>query len=256
MKITCKGFYNELLKDPIAALHKYVIMISGGDGDGESGVRTFEFSDKNQSVQDLTAGTNGMGKGCHRIGLSNKNRTEERPQIRENYFNAHYVSMWTDKLPSLLRERKKCSYYIPTRSSFNKNQNPDIMLTSQLSGCTFGIGKPQAAKQQQLVHIQPGNEGGLNKVNNRYHLKKAVRDLLGNHDIYSIFERENQSGDDRYGKSENRANVIGVRKNNEWKFYAQVLNRIKFNYFLLSVTEISELHVGATYSAEKMLLAS
>ncbi|MCG8634222.1 MAG: hypothetical protein MI863_10365 [Desulfobacterales bacterium] len=257
MTITCKEFHEELLDDPVAALHRYVLIITGGKGDGESGVKTFKLWDRNEPVKDLTSEENRM---CPKICLMKSGgETQKRPSLMENYFNVHYVSMWTDRRPSLMSMRRQCSYDIPLNASFDKNMNPDIMLTSQLSGCTFGIGKPTAAKQQQLVHIQPGNEGGkLTPVNKRYHLKKAVRDLLGNHDIYSIFERENQPGDNGYGNIENGAAVIGIRKDNKWKFYAQVFTNPRkiSGISLRSVTEISELHSGATYSVDDMDIKS
>ncbi|MCG8636183.1 MAG: hypothetical protein MI863_20290 [Desulfobacterales bacterium] len=257
MTITCKEFHEELLDDPVAALHRYVLIIAGGEGDGESGVKTFKFWDRNEPVKDLTTRTDITKNNCNRITLSKNNETEDRPQIRNNFFNAHYVSMWTDRRPSLLGVRKQCSYFIPTNASFNKNLNPDIMLTSQLSGCTFGVGKPTAAKQQQLIHIQPGNnEGGLSPANKRYHLKQTVRDLLGNHDIYGIFEKENQLGDDRYGNNANYAAVIGVRKDNAWRFYAQVYTRKDFKYCLCSVTEINEFHRGAPNSGDDIGIKS
>ena len=131
------------------------------------------------------------------------------PDINNGFFNAYYVAMMQDE-----NDLINAHYALP-RNGPTSDANPDIMLTSQLSGCTFGIGT-QAEGAQLVTHIQPNP--GLGAV--REHLGVTVRNQLAD-GIDSVFEREAQNEDTGYGNQGNRATIIGIRIDNRWNFYVQ-----------------------------------
>ena len=91
-----------------------------------------------------------------------------------------------------------------------------------------------------IMHIQPGGAGqGLNPKTCRPHLQQTVKVVLGENNVYGIFERENQNDNSGYKNNENGASVVGVRKNDQWKFYAQVWKQGGKGP-LLSVVEIKQ----------------
>ncbi len=240
MPVTCRKFHKDFLDNPVDFLRHYFITIAGGAAGGVSGVNTFQFWDRVETVKGFTTGFSGKRskqKDRPKISLTKQGVFNNMPSIENNYFNAHYVSMWKDKFAGLLARQADCTYNIPTQATVSKSANPDIMLTSQLTGCTFGIGEV-ADNEQLLMHIQPGAGQGLNPENCRLHLQQTVTALLGENNVYGIFERENQDNSG-YKNDENGATVVGVRKNDQWKFFSQVWQRGGKGP-LLSVVEIKQ----------------
>jgi len=92
---------------------------------------------------------------------------------------------------------------------------PDIMVTGVLSGCTFLVDAGPAPGSIMCAHLQPNGETGA-MLNAR---------LLGLH--AAVYGRNN------YGHLHDPANpgsfdrsvtIVGVRRNGQWKVYAQKLD--------------------------------
>ena len=88
---------------------------------------------------------------------------------------------------------------------------PDIMVTSQLSGCTFGIGS-NAGGNRLVSHIQPP-QSEKNLDIRRGQLSDATRRGFAPGSEFSKFERG--------GDYQNDAAILGIRRNGEWQIYAQ-----------------------------------
>ncbi len=86
---------------------------------------------------------------------------------------------------------------------------PDLMLTSQLTGCMFGIGS-NAAGNRLVSHIQPDGTNA-NLANRRTDLTNATN--LG----YTNVDRTFVKGNDY----QEQAMIVGIRRNGQWQIYAQ-----------------------------------
>ena len=51
-----------------------------------------------------------------------------------------------------------------------------------------------------------------------------MRNNAGLGTMDTFFERPSRPGNQSYGNPENRATIIGVRRANQWRFYAQTYN--------------------------------
>jgi hypothetical protein len=208
MPVTMAAVLQEMRASPEAFLRHYHVVISGG-AQTQSGVATFQFADAATTTQGFTTGLSGI------IG-----RTKARPKVRfskvalpplanpgVDQFDAHYVAM-----TQIGDAAATTHHQLPGVGG------PDIMLTSQLTGCTFGTGMPAANGSLLVSHIQPP----VAAVGTRQDLHNTMANRLGagGH----IFERENQPAGG-YGAGANAATIIGVRANNQWRFYAQVWSR-------------------------------
>ena len=92
------------------------------------------------------------------------------------------------------------------------------MLTSQLTGCTFGVGAQVPGGSCLASHIQPAGSGGgsrapgaLSEIGKKA-LKHAVSGPLG--DNSTILETTGAT----------QICVVGNRDNGTWQFYKQVLD--------------------------------
>jgi len=85
---------------------------------------------------------------------------------------------------------------------------PDIALTSQMSGCTFGIGSPGRDGSRFVSHVRP----------------PAGRQEASLGDMEAFFDRGSRVGSRSYANRENYATVIGIRQDGNWRFYAQTYN--------------------------------
>ncbi len=94
---------------------------------------------------------------------------------------------------------------------------PDIMVTGALSGCTFLV-DVGAGGAIQCAHLQPNGESGT-ALNNR---------MLGQHD--AVYGRNNYShlhDAANVNSFDRTVTIIGVRRNGEWKVYAQKLDTMQ-----------------------------
>jgi hypothetical protein len=95
---------------------------------------------------------------------------------------------------------------------------PSIMLTSQLTGCTFGVGVQAPGGNCLASHLQPAGSGdgkrapgALSEIGKKA-LKHAVSGPLG--DGATILETT----------GETQISVVGFRDNGVWRFYKQVID--------------------------------
>ena len=97
---------------------------------------------------------------------------------------------------------------ITTHYPLPTSGGPDILLTSQLSGCSFGVGSP-SAHTQLVSHIQPSTPGNVG-------LDPQVQSglIFGQKGIFSR-QQGHYAGDEL-------ATIIGIRTSSVWCFYNQV----------------------------------
>jgi hypothetical protein len=203
-------FINEL-HDPEALLRHFYILIAGaGVGpappNGQAAVQRFRVDDRGMMAAGFTTGLSGL-RGVTKqrpiVGVTLQGVPVGGPGVDE--FDAYYIPMvqTTDVAANTSH------YTLPTAGQ------PTIMITSQLSGCSFGVGS-DAHGATLVTHIQPNQAVGqglgkagfdqrtadlANVINNSFHHRKGVFKL-----------------GDQY---QARAAVIGQLKNGKWKFYLQ-----------------------------------
>jgi len=214
MPLDVSHVLNELRSNPLEFMRHYKIMIAGGTENGASGVATFYFEDKLMTATGFTTGRSGAkGKTKERpiIKFYHRSPTQPAPDAAQGLFNAHYCSMHTDGPMAALG----ATHHPLPCGGVTDNANPDIMLTSQLSNCTFGVGTPSAGTQL-VTHMQPNLGGG----HDRNHLHATVTGGFAN-GVDAIFERENQGANTGYGNLANRSTIVGVRSGGQWHFYSQ-----------------------------------
>jgi hypothetical protein len=206
---------NEMTANPEAFLRHYLVMIVGGaaaTSGTPSGVATFDFYDYgNVAVPGFTTGLSG------RLGIT-KNREKIRFRKRHmppkstlaaDEFDAWYVAMAVSG-----------SDVQTTHTMVPGTGGPDIMLTSQLSGCTFGIGSATTTGDRLVSHIQP-----LDTDTGRADMHNEMLAGLNAGGVDAVFEKENRPGAHSYGgNASNRTTIIGVRHNGHWGVYAQTYN--------------------------------
>lgn len=201
MPLDAATLLGELRTNPLDCLRHYQISIAGGST-SNSGVSAFSYYEKGGTVSGFTTGLSGaLGKTKNRARVSLTRTGVEDPSadIADGKFNAHYVAM-----KQIGQDVQTTHYALP-------GDGPDIMLTSQLSGCSFGIGSN--AKGAQLVsHIQP--KSGEATTESVQQLHNAV--TLGDDGGWNVFERQS---DDTY--KNHYATIVGVRTKAVWQFYVQ-----------------------------------
>lgn len=103
---------------------------------------------------------------------------------------------------------------------------PDIALTSQLSGCTFGLGMAARDGSRIVSHTRPdpSHAGGA-----------AGKAAFG--PMADIFDRQSRPGPRAYGNPDNRATIIGLRQQGQWRFFAQTYQTLPNR--LLSVERLN-----------------
>jgi hypothetical protein len=161
-------------------------------------------------------------------GLSGKlGQTKERPRLRismanpnqvagqgEAIFQAYYIGMSEMGGGALAHQ-----VLLPGTGG------PDIAVTSQLSGCSFGVGSANSAGDRFVSHIQPP-AGQPTAATYQTMRTEATFNAMD-----AIFERPSRPGNDDYGNAANRATIIGIRENGNWRFYAQIYNMGDRNLF-------------------------
>lgn len=187
-----------------------------------SGIATFRFDDRNQNIKGFTTGVSGFfGKTKNRPHISfTKLAMPPNAALAANEFNAWYIAM-----------ADVSAGVGTTHFTLPGNGGPDIMLTSQLSGCTFGVGSDTGGGSRLVSHIQPDNG-----QNARQTLHNTMVGGLNNN-VDGLFERENQPGKKSYESVKNRATVMGLRVGTAWQFWAQTY-KAGTNREIYSVTRI------------------
>jgi hypothetical protein len=232
--VTMAAALKEMKADPEAFLRHYLVMIAGGaaaKNGTPSGIATFGYSfagdGSHEGVGGITgfttgrSGQKGIKKRRNKIQLS-KIKMPPPPNLGANQFNAWYVAM------ALSGSGVQTTHtMVPGRGG------PDIMLTSQLSGCTFGAGSATPTGDRLVSHILP-----LTTANARPTMQAEMLAGLNAGGVAGVFERENQPGAQGYGSDENRATVIGVRRKHKWHFYAQTYSRAQGANEIYSVQRI------------------
>jgi len=201
--------FAEMCADPESFLRHYLVTIAGGGG---MPLLPANFS--------MTAGDN-LFKGFQ-SGISGwRGLTKERQQLRIRrvsggtipgtgavIFQAWYIPM-TDVHGSG-----------PAHVNLPGRGGPNIALTSQMSGCTLGIGSPANDGSRFVAHVRPP---GTQRPDEQTYTEMRNVASRGRMDVF--FERPSRPGEGSYGNPRNRASIIGIRHANHWRFYAQTYNR-------------------------------
>jgi hypothetical protein len=212
MTLNITSLLAEMRADPESFLRHYWLQIAGGAtatgivSGHATDLATFQFDDKLKAGDGFTTGISGV------FGLKKKRPwikfTKRKipavpnPDPNKGEFNAWYVPMQADDASGFGGGYQTLP---PT--------GVDIMLTSQLSGCTFAQGF--SGGSTIVSHIQPYDSSSTART----HLHQTSTNLYGG-TPNSLFERENQSTSS-YGSLKNRATIIGVRTGMVWEFYSQ-----------------------------------
>jgi len=197
------------LTQPEELLRHCYIRIGGGNSaapaNGPASIATFRVSvDPSRTAVGFTTGLSGM------LGIE-KDRTLVRidkqpgPAVLvppADSFNAYYIPMVqvTDA------QNASSHYTLPTVGG------PDLMMTSRLSGCTFGVGS-SGGGTVLVSHIQP-DLTTTNPAQRATDLDQAVTGGFATMD--GQFRKRQE-----YNET---ATVMGLRRAGAWKFYMQALD--------------------------------
>lgn len=124
-------------------------------------------------------------------------------------FDVHYVSMREFK-NGQWEDANTTHYVLPG------NAGADMMVTSKLNGCTFGIGS-DANGTRLVSHLRPANTSP-NPLADQVEVARGTEAGFASHGG-SLDYRVNSTGADQ-------GTVIGLRSNGSWAFYIQ---RYRFN---------------------------
>ena len=225
-----------LLKDPPTLLRKCMLIIAGGSAttapaNGQAAVATFRVSMKDKS--------NTIGFTTGLSGMIGKTRDREAARFMKlggpakatpgtDEFNAYYIPM----VQTSDAATGSSHYSLPT------DDGPDFMITSKLSGCTFGVGS--SVNGATLVsHIKPNTDiaHGPGRAAN---LSSAV---TGGFD--------SMTGQVRKGvEYTDYASVIGYRSDGAWKFYMQAVDTGKnLTHVISKVQVVKQVDVLANLKA-------
>lgn len=119
-------------------------------------------------------------------------------------FNVHYVSMREFK-NGQWEDANTTHYVLPG------NAGADMMVTSKLNGCTFGIGS-NAQGTRLVSHLRPANTNP-NPLADQVEVARGTEAGFASHGG-ALDYRVNSTGTDQ-------GTVIGLRSNANWAFYIQ-----------------------------------
>lgn len=199
-----KDAYYILLNDPRTLLDNCFLALAGGGPESISGLTWFTIS-KPDELQNyyVKAGQNGYVPTFEiRLCDDVPQQTNFKSGGVEYYaFEAWYVAM----------KRQANQGYVPsgTLCRLPSNSGPDLCITSQLSGCIFGIGNQVNGGCCTVTHMLP--DGTLDIE--RPEMVNQTEFLHGGN-ISMLVERHN-------GSYVDRANVIGKRMWGRWFFHIQ-----------------------------------
>ncbi len=211
------------LNDPEALMRHCLLMISGGMGNapanGQAAPATFKVSfAEGKDVKGFTTGLSGLTgrtKKRHYVRIT-KQPGAAKPTPGQDEFNAFYVPMvQTSDVAS-----GHSHYTLPTSGG------PDLMVTSKLSGCTFGVGS-DASGAKMVTHIQPNLSTGAGPA--------RVSELSGA--VGQGFQSQTGSFA-RRAEYADTATVIGYRKKAVWSFYMQATGYKDSTNVISSVTVV------------------
>jgi hypothetical protein len=206
-----------LLDDPPTLLRKCYLHIAGGSGlnppaNGQASVATFSvkvvsMEDRTdiQMVKGFTTGLSGfLGLQKDRWFVKiNKLSGVAKDAPGPEEFNAYYIPM----VQTADVAAGTSHYTLPTGNDALKN-----VITSKLSGCTFGVGS-DGGGAVLVSHVQPNN-ATADADQRALDLSAAVNQGL-----------PNPKGQfDKGGAYTDKAAVIGHLDGGEWKFYLQAFD--------------------------------
>ncbi len=102
---------------------------------------------------------------------------------------------------------------------------PTVMITGQLSGCSF-VMSPVAAGVVDVAHVQPQGQTGQA-------LQATLAAAVPNAEIYGA-----AGTGGNYDSADRRASIVGVRFGGAWRIYAQKQDALAGHYRLKSVYQI------------------
>ena len=190
-----------LLADPEKLMRRCYLHIHGGSGaapaNGQAALATFKVEFGYQTAAGFTTGISGL------LG-----RKKDRPFVKfikqpgpaqnplpADCFNAYYIPM----VQTANVTAGSSHYTLPIAAG-------DLMITSKLSGCTFGVGS-DAAGAVLVSHVQPN----ANAAGGSAALSAAVQ--TGMNGVQGEFRR--------HSEYTGFAAVMGRCDGNGWRFYLQ-----------------------------------
>jgi hypothetical protein len=189
----------EMTTDPEDFLRHYSVMIEGRAA--QSGPATAWLEKRN------TMGDREEVDGFTLSGGGTKKRRFIRFIVSDSVpFDCRHPN---DKFPVwYVRMQQMSDSLITTHYPLPTISGSDIMLTSQLSGCSFGVGSP-SAHTQLVSHIQPSTPSNPG-------LDPQVQSglLFGQQGMFS--RQQGHYAADEY------ATIIGIRADGVWRFYDQL----------------------------------
>ena len=192
--------------DPERLLRQASLKIFGGGVSTLSSVYRFLVIDPVRTMPGFTTGLSGLrGKKKDRpvfhLKLERKAFETERANATEDEtFYAEYVAMG-----QVEGDRAATHRMLPATGG------PGIMVTAQMSGCTFGIGS-DADGSRLVSHIQPPLA----------EKQAPSRARLLAHATAAGFDQERPQSAFRRGQDyEFEAVILGVRRGGRWRIYAQ-----------------------------------
>jgi hypothetical protein len=209
-------FLTEIQNSPLDFLRQYHLKIVGKGGEAEGGVVEFAFSDRNDAYTGFTK-LPGQTKQRTSIKLAPIGSGDRAGDflVNDNHrIWAHYVPM------RKAADTLTYAYRMPwPGDNQGTNANPNLMLTSEISGCTFAIG-PLGGNTRAVIHIQPDRAITPAAARNT-HQQGTVDRIIGTANRHLLFSRDTHGND----YASNRMSVVGVRRDGVWSFYAQFYNQ-------------------------------
>jgi hypothetical protein len=205
--------YQALLDNPARFLRTYPIRIFGTAH--ASGERHFELFNRGTSTRPGRV-LGRLPRVFDKLTSHSTERFEIRPQgsappgtTNSHVFAAHCIRM--DTGASAMNP-----YNLPAG-------NAQVMLTGELSGCSFVVRAPTGGAGPSVAHIRPQGQSGAQ-------LQSALLQSPANAQIY---------GGANYNSANRVASIIGVRRNNQWEIYAQKLDGNRYgDYRIMSIYQI------------------
>ncbi len=209
-KLTLDQAGQAFTADPGTFLRKNIVTIASGGSKAKAGVNVFLMSDNTHHDKGFTTGLSGkLGKTKDRQAWRVTWVRLGSDPVNPGEFAAHYVPMVQTSQPS---------HVIMPGASVSP---VDLMVTSQLTGCAFGVGS-KSDGTVLVTHIQP-NQGIKDAGDRADDLNEAMNTSLAKLNVKFVHGRD----DDGYSGS---STVVGKRVNNEWVFYLQDHGTCQYTY--------------------------